>query len=81
LSPGLNGTLGDEAPGAQVLVRGLVQGPPVAAPVELRVVGPDLDTLRAIGDDLMTRLGSVGKHCSGADDIDGRRSEGGGRRR
>jgi multidrug efflux pump subunit AcrB len=55
----LERTLGDEAPGAQVLVRGLVQGPPVAAPVELRVVGPDLDTLRAIGDDLMTRLGSV----------------------
>lgn len=55
----LERTLGDEAPSAQILVRGLVQGPPVAAPVELRVVGPDLDRLREIGDDLMTRLASV----------------------
>lgn len=37
------------APEAQVLVRGLVQGPPVDAPVELRIVGPDLDQLREIG--------------------------------
>lgn len=55
----LERTLPDEAPNAQVLVRGLVQGPPVAAPVELRVVGPDLDTLREIGNDLMARLSSV----------------------
>ncbi|MEN0000851.1 MAG: efflux RND transporter permease subunit [Pseudomonadota bacterium] len=55
----LERTLSDEAPEAQVLVRGLVQGPPVAAPVELRVVGPDLDTLREIGDDLMVMLSSV----------------------
>lgn len=55
----LERTLGDDATGAQILVRGLVQGPPVAAPVELRVVGSDLDTLRAIGDDLMARLASV----------------------
>ena len=31
-------------------MRGLVQGPPVDAPVELRLVGPDLQTLRALGD-------------------------------
>ncbi len=37
------------APEAQVLVRGLVQGPPVAAPVELRLVGPDVATLRTLG--------------------------------
>ncbi len=37
------------APEAQVLVRGLVQGPPVDAPVELRIVGPDLATLRELG--------------------------------
>ncbi|MEO0497111.1 MAG: efflux RND transporter permease subunit [Pseudomonadota bacterium] len=51
--------LADEAPNAQVLVRGLVQGPPVAAPVELRVVGQDLDTLREIGNELMVRLAQV----------------------
>jgi multidrug efflux pump subunit AcrB len=37
-------------PNAQVIVRGLVQGPPVAAPVELRFVGQDLATLREVGD-------------------------------
>ncbi len=50
LLPRLQRTLGDVAPEAQVLVRGLVQGPPVAAPVELRFVGPDLAVLRALGD-------------------------------
>ncbi|MBF9048830.1 MMPL family transporter [Roseobacter sp. HKCCD9010] len=39
-------------PDARITVRGLVQGPPVAAPVELRLVGPDLDLLRAQGDEL-----------------------------
>ncbi len=55
----LERTLPDVAPEAQVLVRGLVQGPPVSAPVELRIVGPELDSLREIGDDLMRRLSSV----------------------
>ena len=35
---------------ARVIVRGLVQGPPVKAPVEIRVVGPNLETLRQLGD-------------------------------
>ena len=51
LLPRLQRSFGDLAPEAQVLVRGLVQGPPVAAPVELRFVGPDLATLRALGDE------------------------------
>lgn len=34
---------------AQVLVRGLVQGPPINAPLELRIVGPDIDVLRDQG--------------------------------
>lgn len=55
----LERSLSDSALDAQVLVRGLVQGPPVDAPVELRVVGSDLDVLRSIGDDLMDRLASV----------------------
>ncbi len=37
------------APEAQVLIRGLVQGPPVNAPVELRIVGPDIAVLRDQG--------------------------------
>ncbi|MEM1071113.1 MAG: efflux RND transporter permease subunit, partial [Planctomycetota bacterium] len=36
--------------GARVLVRQLEQGPPFDAPVEVRVYGPDLETLREIGD-------------------------------
>ena len=37
-------------PEARVLVRGLVQGPPVDAPVEIRIVGQNLDTLRELGE-------------------------------
>ena len=47
--PRLQRDLPDLAPEAQVLVRGLVQGPPVSAPVELRVVGPDIAVLRQEG--------------------------------
>ncbi|WP_415403930.1 efflux RND transporter permease subunit [Tateyamaria sp. SN3-11] len=47
----LQRTLATTAPEAQILVRGLVQGPPVNAPVELRFVGNDLENLREIGDE------------------------------
>ncbi|MGB3554739.1 MAG: efflux RND transporter permease subunit [Jannaschia sp.] len=50
--PLLQRDLPDIAPEAQILVRGLVQGPPVGAPVELRLVGDDLATLRRAGEDL-----------------------------
>ncbi|MEM7643687.1 MAG: efflux RND transporter permease subunit [Pseudomonadota bacterium] len=50
--PNLQRTLPALAPQAQVLVRGLVQGPPVNAPVEFRLVGDDLETLRQAGEDL-----------------------------
>lgn len=46
-------------PDARVLVRDLVQGPPVAAPVELRFVGPDLGELRAIGEQARRIMASV----------------------
>lgn len=48
----LQATLNQSYPEARMLVRGLVQGPPVDAPVEFRVVGSDLQTLRALGDDI-----------------------------
>ncbi|MEL6519548.1 MAG: efflux RND transporter permease subunit [Pseudomonadota bacterium] len=38
-------------PASRILVRGLVQGPPVAAPVELRFVGQDIGVLRELGDE------------------------------
>lgn len=47
----LQGSLDNAFPGVRVLVRGLVQGPPVDAPVELRFVGQDLQTLRRLGDE------------------------------
>ncbi|MEL6585559.1 MAG: efflux RND transporter permease subunit, partial [Pseudomonadota bacterium] len=50
--PELQRSLPRIAPETQVLVRGLVQGPPVDAPVELRLVGSDLDALRATGEAL-----------------------------
>jgi multidrug efflux pump subunit AcrB len=37
-------------PEARITVRGLVQGPPVNAPVEIRIVGPNLDELRGLGE-------------------------------
>ena len=55
LSP-LQGELDAGWPGARILVRGLVQGPPVDAPLEFRVVGPDLTTLRTLGDEIRTVL-------------------------
>ncbi|HBF60098.1 MAG TPA: acriflavin resistance protein [Methyloceanibacter sp.] len=48
----LQRTLDTEVPDARVIVRGLVQGPPVNAPVEIRVVGYSLETLREIGDEI-----------------------------
>ncbi|MCT0213246.1 MULTISPECIES: efflux RND transporter permease subunit [unclassified Synechococcus] len=46
-------------PDAQVLVKQLEQGPPFAAPIELRLQGPDLQQLRRIGDDLRRRLAQI----------------------
>jgi len=54
--PALQDQLDRRFPEAQVLVRGLVQGPPVDAPVELKVVGPDLSTLRALGAEIRRRM-------------------------
>ena len=50
LIPDLRHRLDGLYPQARILVRPLVQGPPVNAPVELRLFGPDLDMLRELGD-------------------------------
>jgi len=52
LIPQIQKTLDDRLPEAQILVRKLEQGPPFAAPVELRIFGPNLDRLKSIGDDI-----------------------------
>ncbi|MEO1639261.1 MAG: efflux RND transporter permease subunit [Pseudomonadota bacterium] len=51
LVPDLQAALDTDYPQARIIVRDLVQGPPVAAPVEVRLVGPDLEVLRSLGDE------------------------------
>lgn len=46
-------------PEAQILVRGLKQGPPVDAPVELRLYGPDITTLDRLGEELRAIMTTV----------------------
>ncbi|MEL7097314.1 MAG: efflux RND transporter permease subunit [Pseudomonadota bacterium] len=43
---------GQAYPQAQIVVRGIVQGPPVAAPVEIRIEGQDPAELRRLGDEV-----------------------------
>ncbi|MGH8445243.1 MAG: efflux RND transporter permease subunit, partial [Solimonas sp.] len=38
----------DEIPGADIIVKEFENGPPIEAPIALRIIGPDLDTLRAL---------------------------------
>jgi multidrug efflux pump subunit AcrB len=52
LIPELQTRLDDTLPEAQILVRKLEQGPPFNAPLEVRLYGPNLDTLSARGDEL-----------------------------
>ncbi len=46
-------------PQARFVIRGLTQGPPVDAPVELRLAGQDIDALRLAGEELRARLSEV----------------------
>ena len=48
-----------EITSARVLVRQFEQGPPFEAPVEVRVFGPDLETLRRLGDEYRRLLSSI----------------------
>jgi len=50
--PQIQAQLRDAFPNATILALPFEQGPPVDAPIELRVVGPDVDQLRAEGDRL-----------------------------
>jgi len=46
-------------PEAQILVRKLEQGPPFNAPIELLILGPNLDTLRQLGDEVRKMLATT----------------------
>ncbi len=50
LLPGLQRELIDALPMARVIALPFEQGPPFEAPIEARIVGPDLDVLRRIGE-------------------------------
>ena len=59
LVPRLQNQLNARFSQARILVQGLVQGPPVDAPVEIRIIGPQLDTLRHYGDQLRALIANV----------------------
>lgn len=44
--------LDEQFPQAQVIVQRLAQGPPAEAPVEFRILGPDIEQLSRLGDEL-----------------------------
>jgi multidrug efflux pump subunit AcrB len=52
LLPGLQRELMREFPMAEVVALPFEQGPPVDAPIEARLYGPDSETLRRLGDEL-----------------------------
>ncbi|WP_224824713.1 efflux RND transporter permease subunit [Cognatishimia sp. MH4019] len=59
LVPQVQADLDANFPQATIIVRGLVQGPPVDAPVEVRLVGPDLNVLRDYGDQARALMADV----------------------
>ena len=46
-------------PQAQILVRQLEQGPPIPAPIEIRIYGSDMAQLRELGNQLRAKLTKV----------------------
>lgn len=52
LLPALQRELTRDFPSAEVLAVPFEQGPPVSAPIEVRLSGPDAETLRGLGDEL-----------------------------
>ncbi len=48
-----------EFPEAQIIVRGIDQGPPVMAPIEIELKGPNLAMLQELGDQFRQRLETI----------------------
>ena len=59
LVPRLQSQISENYPQARILVQGFLQGPPVDAPVEIRLIGPQLDTLAEYGDQLRGLMANV----------------------
>ena len=52
-------------PGAQIIVRIFQNGPPIEAPIEVRIIGPDLDVLK----DISARVTKLMEETSGVRDV------------
>ncbi len=61
--------LQSEIPGAQIVVLQLEQGPPVDAPIIVRVVGQDLPTIKQVGDELRLILAGIPEVVSTSSDV------------
>jgi multidrug efflux pump subunit AcrB len=48
-----------EFPSAQIIVRGIDQGPPVSAPLEIEVTGPNLSVLQELGTEFRRRMDAI----------------------
>jgi multidrug efflux pump subunit AcrB len=48
-----------EYPGARISVHQFENGPPVAAPIEIRVIGPDIETLRLLAGEVEKLIAAV----------------------
>ena len=57
--PRLQAELTEKLPQAMILVRELGSGPPISAPIEVRVIGPDLIILESVGDDLRSIISRI----------------------
>ncbi|NGY05156.1 efflux RND transporter permease subunit [Solimonas terrae] len=55
----------DAIPGAEIVVKEFENGPPIEAPIALRVIGPDLDTLR----DMAARIETLMRATPGVRNI------------
>ena len=59
LLPELQRLLSNALPNAEIIALPFEQGPPINAPVEIRVLGPDLDVLRSLGEQLRLLLSGI----------------------
>lgn len=56
----LRGVLDRDIPGARCLVKQVMQGPAVVSPIQVRLMGDDLDTLRGLADQVGDKLRAAG---------------------
>ncbi|MGJ8674535.1 MAG: efflux RND transporter permease subunit [Pseudoalteromonas sp.] len=59
LIPKLQYELQDAYPNAQIVVRPFGQGPPIPAPIEVDIFGPDINTLNALGEQVRFAMSKV----------------------